>query len=104
MDNEFDYLIIGGGSAGCALAGRLSEDPDTRVCLLEAGGKGDGLLVNVPAGAVAMLAKPVNLIVRSSVRASCPTSRRQRPGFRKGSIPSMIKTRATASASSVQRS
>lgn len=60
MDNEFDYLIIGGGSAGCALAGRLSEDPDTRVCLLEAGGKGDGLLVNVPAGAVAMLAKPVN--------------------------------------------
>ena len=40
MDNEFDYLIIGGGSAGCALAGRLSEDPETRVCLLEAGGRG----------------------------------------------------------------
>ncbi|MCK5886839.1 MAG: GMC family oxidoreductase N-terminal domain-containing protein, partial [Alcanivorax sp.] len=40
MNNDFDYLIIGGGSAGCALAGRLSEDPDTRVCLLEAGGSG----------------------------------------------------------------
>ena len=35
---EFDYVIVGGGSAGCALAGRLSEDPGTTVCVLEAGG------------------------------------------------------------------
>jgi len=31
---EFDYVIVGGGSAGCALAARLSEDPNTTVCVL----------------------------------------------------------------------
>lgn len=52
---DFDYVIVGGGSAGSVLAARLSEDPATSVCLLEAGGKGDGLLVRVPAAVVAML-------------------------------------------------
>jgi len=52
---EFDYVIVGGGSAGSVLAARLSEDPATSVCLLEAGGKGDGLLVRAPAAVVAML-------------------------------------------------
>jgi choline dehydrogenase len=46
----YDYVIIGGGSAGCALAARLSEDPAASVCLLEAGGANSELLVRMPAG------------------------------------------------------
>jgi choline dehydrogenase-like flavoprotein len=45
---EFDYVIVGGGSAGCALAARLSEDPAVTVCLVEAGGNGRSVLIDTP--------------------------------------------------------
>ena len=47
--DEYDVVVVGAGSAGCALAGRLTEDPSLRVLLLEAGGSDDVLEVQVPA-------------------------------------------------------
>lgn len=44
--NKFDYIIIGGGSAGCLLANRLSADPQTEVCLLEAGPSDDSHFIH----------------------------------------------------------
>ena len=52
---EFDYIVIGGGSAGSVIASRLSENPDVSVCLLEAGGKGSHLPIRVPAMVIAAL-------------------------------------------------
>ncbi|MEO7115042.1 MAG: choline dehydrogenase [Caldimonas sp.] len=53
---EFDYVIVGAGSAGCVLAARLTEDPRVTVCLLEAGPADRSVLLHCPAG-LAVLAK-----------------------------------------------
>ena len=44
----FDYVIVGAGSAGCVLAARLSEDPDVRVALIEAGPPDDEAVIHMP--------------------------------------------------------
>ena len=54
--NQFDYIIVGAGSAGCVLANRLSEDPAVRVCLLEAGPVDSHPLIHAPVG-ISLLAE-----------------------------------------------
>jgi choline dehydrogenase-like flavoprotein len=60
MNKKFDYVVIGGGSGGCVVASRLSEDPNVSVCLIEAGGKDNSMLIQMPAGFVAMVSTKIN--------------------------------------------
>ncbi|HMC43831.1 MAG TPA: GMC family oxidoreductase N-terminal domain-containing protein, partial [Caballeronia sp.] len=60
MSDVFDFVVIGAGSGGCVVAGRLSEDPAVTVCVLEAGGSGNSALVKIPAAAVVMLPTKLN--------------------------------------------
>src|SRR3979411_1002396 len=60
VTDTFDFVVVGGGSGGCAVASRLSEDPQTSVALLEAGGKNDNWVVTTPGALVLMVAGKVN--------------------------------------------
>jgi choline dehydrogenase-like flavoprotein len=60
MVDTFDYVVVGAGSGGCAVASRLSEDPNVSVALLEAGGKDDNWVVTTPGALILMVSGPVN--------------------------------------------
>lgn len=58
LDGNYDYVIVGGGTAGCVLANRLSADPTVRVLLLEAGGNDNYHWVHIPVGYLFCIGNP----------------------------------------------
>ncbi|MBY0613261.1 MAG: GMC family oxidoreductase N-terminal domain-containing protein [Beijerinckiaceae bacterium] len=57
-DMQFDYIVVGAGSAGCVLANRLSADPNNRVAILEAGGKDNWIWFHIPVGYLFAIGNP----------------------------------------------
>lgn len=58
MNNEYDYIIVGGGTAGCVLANRLSADPACQVLLLEAGAQDNYFWIDIPVGYLYTIGNP----------------------------------------------
>jgi len=58
LEGDYDYIVVGAGSAGCVVANRLSADPRTRVLLLEAGGPDDWIWFHIPVGYLYLIGNP----------------------------------------------
>jgi choline dehydrogenase len=58
IEGDYDYIIVGAGSAGCLLANRLSADPDKRVLILEAGGRDNWIWFHIPVGYLFAIGNP----------------------------------------------
>ena len=101
-NTAFDYIIIGGGSAGCVLANRLSADPANRVCLLETGPSDQTPLISMPFGVVGLMdSKKYNWMFNSQPEPSqndrviyCP---RGKVLGGSSSVNAMLYTRGTPS-------
>ena len=87
---EFDYIVVGAGSAGCVLANRLSADPDKRVLVLEAGGRDNWIWFHIPVGYLFAIGnprsdwmfktepEPASTAARSTIRAARRSAARRR--------------------------
>ena len=58
MEENYDYIIVGAGSAGCVLANKLSENKENTVLSIEAGGKDTNLFIHMPSGYSGSVSKP----------------------------------------------
>lgn len=100
MQTEFDHIVVGGGSAGCAVAARLAEQPGARVCVVEAGPSDRDIRVKVPFGLVHLMRSNTRNWKRKTVPMAAAGGRevavpRGRMLGGSGSINSMVWFRGT---------